>query len=167
MPVPNGSDLIVNLTAALQQAGGLRQPFAIEERELVLLVAGVSLTPSAGVLWETLVPQVRAALAAAFGFDQRDLAQSIALSEFLSVIHKVPGVAAATVTQFDGISRSDADTAVALQAKLAALAAAVTPNQVVTALPGRVDSSGAFAPAQLLILSPDVPDTLILSQAAP
>ncbi|HME38769.1 MAG TPA: putative baseplate assembly protein [Steroidobacteraceae bacterium] len=164
-PVPDGSDLIVNLTSALQQAGGARRPFAIEQRELVLLVAGVTLTPSANVLWENLAPQVRTALVAAFGFDQRDLGQSVALSEFLGVIHGVPGVAAATVTQFDGISRTDADTATSLQAKLASLATAVTPNQTVTALPGRVDSSGAFVPAQLVILSPDIADTLILSQA--
>jgi predicted phage baseplate assembly protein len=166
-PVPDGSALMMNLTSALQQAGGMQRAFAIEERELVLLVAAVTLTPSADVLWEVLAPRVRSALVAAFGFDQRDLAQSVALSEFLSAIHKVPGVASARVTQFDSISRSDADTAAALQAKLASLATSVIPEQVVTALPGRVDLSGTFAPAQLVILSPDIADTLILTQASP
>jgi hypothetical protein len=166
-PVPDGSDLMVNLTSALQLAGGARRPFAIEQRELVLLVAGVSLTPAAGALWDTVAVKVRAALLAAFGFEQRALAQSVALSEFLRVIHKVPGVAAATVTQFDGISRSDTDTPASLQNKLSLIAMAASPNQAVEALPGRLDSKGTFLPAQLLILSPDIADTLILSKAQP
>jgi predicted phage baseplate assembly protein len=166
-PLPTGSHLMVNLTSALRRAGGARQPFVLQERELILVVAGVSLTPAAGTSWETLVVQVRSALLAAFGFDQRALAQSVALSEFVGVIHQVPGVAAATVTQFDGISARDAGTAMSLHAKLAVIASATTPNPRVTALPGRLDATGTFLPAQLAILSPDVPDTLILSQAQP
>jgi predicted phage baseplate assembly protein len=166
-PVPPGSDLIVNLTAALRQAGGARQQFVIAQRQLILLVAGVSLTPAAGTSWETLAVQVRSAVLAAFAFDQRALAQSAALSELLGVIHRVPGVAAATVTQFDGISGDDADTIAKLQEKLHQIASAASPNQVVAALPGRLDPMGIFLPAQLAILSPDIADTLILSQASP
>jgi hypothetical protein len=166
-PVPDGSDLMVNLRSALQRAGGAGRRFVIAQREMILLVAGVSLRPSANTSWDSLAVQVRAMLAAAFGFDQRALAQSVALSEFLRVIHKVPGVASATVTQFDGISRSDTDTAATLQKKLSLIAAAKSPNQVVTALPGRLDSKGTFLPAQLVILDPDIVDTLILSQAQP
>jgi predicted phage baseplate assembly protein len=166
-PVPPGSDLIVNLTAALRQAGGARQQFVIAQRQLILLVAGVSLTPAAGTSWETLAVQVRSAVLAAFAFDRRALAQSAALSELLGVIHRVPGVAAATVTQFDGISGDDADTIAKLQEKLHQIASAASPNQVVAALPGRLDPMGIFLPAQLAILSPDIADTLILSQASP
>jgi hypothetical protein len=166
-PVPQGSDLIVNLTAALRQAGGARQRFVIAQRQLILLVVGVSLTPAVGTSWETLSVQVRSALLAAFAFDQRALAQSAALSEVLGVIHRVPGVAAATVTQFDGISSDDADTTAKLQATLHRIASAASPNQAVAALPGRLDSTGTFLPAQLAILSPDIADTLILSQASP
>jgi predicted phage baseplate assembly protein len=166
-PAPAGSPLMVNLTSALLQAGSARQRFVIQERELILLVAGVTLTPAAGISWDNLAIQVRSVLLAAFGFDQRALAQSVALSEFVGVIHKVPGVAAVTVTQFDGISRDDVDTAVSLRNKLSAIASAVAPNPAVAALPGRLDATGTFLPAQLAILSPDVPDTLILSQAQP
>jgi predicted phage baseplate assembly protein len=168
-PVPTGSHLMINLTSALRQAGGGRQPFAVQERELILVVAGVRLTPAAGTSWETLVVQVRSALLAAFGFDRRALAQSVALSEFVGVIHQVPGVAAATVTQFDGISALDAGNAATWGEKLAAIASATKPNPLVTALPARLDATGTFPflPAQLAILSPAVPDTLILSQAQP
>jgi hypothetical protein len=158
---------MVNLTSALQQASGVRQRFIVQERELILVVAGVSLKPAAGTSWESLAVQVRSALLAAFGFDQRALAQSVALSEFARVILQVPGVAAATVTQFDGISANDASTAARLHAKLAEIASATTPSLLVAALPGRLDSTGPFLPAQLAILSPDLPDTLILSQAQP
>jgi hypothetical protein len=164
--LPANADLLVNLSSALQNAGSARQRFTVQQRELVLVVAAVHISAAPGVLWDTLASAVRAALLAAFGFERRALAQGLALSEFEAAIRAVSGVAGATVTQFDGVSGTDAQTPALLAAKLAQIAGATRPAPVIAALGGRLHPvDGAFLPAQLAILSGDVPDTLILVQA--
>jgi hypothetical protein len=164
--LPAGADLLVNLSSALQSAGSARRRLSVQQRELVLVVAAVHIIPAPGVLWDTLAAAVRAALLAAFGFERRALAQSLALSEFEAAIRAVRGVAGATVMQFDGVSGADAQTPAQLAAKLAQIAGATRPAPVIAALGGRLNpADGSFLPAQLAILSGDVPDTLILVQA--
>jgi hypothetical protein len=164
--LPAGSDLLVNLTSALQNAGSARQRLSVQQRELVLVVAAVRITPAPGVLWDTLAGAVRAALLATFGFERRALAQSLTLSEFEAAIRTVSGVAGATVMQFDGVSGADTRTPALLAAKLAQIAGATRPAPVIAALGGRLNpADGSFLAAQLAILSADVPDTLILVQA--
>src|SRR5262249_17962688 len=120
--------------------------------------AGVALLPD--YLWEAVEPKVRAAVARHFGFEARDLGQSAFLSEAVAVMQGVEGVAYVDVDVFDAVGEdTDAD-------KLAALGSALTLNQYVVAEVARPGAGGfeEILPAELVFLTVDVPDTLILNQ---
>jgi hypothetical protein len=101
---------------------------------------------------------------AAFGFDQRELGQSAFLSEAISVMQGVPGVDYVNITVFDSVADDIAPT------QLAALAGTLIRRNFVKANLARVNSLAApsdasrFTPAELVFLTPDIADTLILTE---
>jgi predicted phage baseplate assembly protein len=162
IPIDEESDLYRNLLASLETFGDPHLPVAFAMRHLKLLVisAGVAVLPD--YLWESVEPQVRAAVLAHFSFDARDLGQSAFLSEAIGVMQAVEGIAYVDVDTFDAVAE-DVDAA-----KLATLGTALTLNQYVVAELARpAGAPGAFEeilPAELVFMTPDVPDTLILNQ---
>lgn len=104
IPINVDSDLYQGLSQALRQFGALRQPTQVDMRELVLLMieANVRLLPDYS--WELVAPHIRAALLETFSFEDRQLGQDVLLSEVLSVVQHVPGVAYVDVDILDGIS---------------------------------------------------------------
>lgn len=158
IPIATTSELFVNLEAALRQFGDphLRVELAVRELVLLRVTAGVRLLPD--YLWEAVVPKIRASLLSALGFDRRDLAQDALLSEAIRAIQSVPGVDYVDVDVFD---RADA-----------------APNFLklkdrIRALPARAeekdkkdmkDEERKILPAQLVYLSPAVPDLIILKE---
>ncbi|MBD0371733.1 MAG: putative baseplate assembly protein [Pyrinomonadaceae bacterium] len=182
IPIDEHSDLYKNLLLAFSQFGDPFLSVEIDVRELMALVisANVSLLPD--YQWEAVEPKVRAALLYKFSFDQRELGQPVFLSEVISTIQQVRGVAYVDVDILHGISESEAFDTESSDTKNnpppsnqsqqeeevkqprqyipVELAQTVTQiNRKRAALtPGR-----NILPAQLAILLPDVPDTLILN----
>jgi len=154
------SDLYRNLLAALRDLGDPSQPVRLAVRELILLVisAGVRVLPD--YQWEAVEPKVRRALGDAFGFARRELGQGAFLSEVLSTVQAVPGVAYVDVDAFggvpEGISLSD----------LGDISTTLRAAPSVRAELARLAGS-TIAAAQLAMLSGDVRDTLILKEIAP
>jgi hypothetical protein len=137
----------------------------VDVRELMLLVLSAKVQVLPSYNFEDVVPLVRAALLDAFSFARRNLGQSVYLSEVIATIQRVPGVSYADVTNFDSIAETDAASPDQLSAKLAAIAAASAPLQSVRVRPEGFDpSTNTLQPAQIAFLSPDVPDTLILTE---
>jgi hypothetical protein len=165
IPIDPGSDLYGNLLLSLQTFGDPYLPVALGVRRVRLLVmsAAVGLLPD--YAWDAVAPKVRAALLALFGFDARDLGRTAFLSEAVRAVHGVDGVAYVNFTTFDGVPENISAT------QLAALGATLAPRQYVRAEPARIDmtappgSAGRILPAEVVFLTPDVPDTLILSEA--
>jgi predicted phage baseplate assembly protein len=163
--IDKSSGLFQNLLQAFRQLGDPNLPLQVDLCELMLLVISAKVQVFTDYQWDNVAPLIRAALLDAFGSAQRDLAQSVALSDVIRTIQLVPGVAYADVTTFDSISETDIATADTLQAKLAAITAAATPKQTIEVRSAGFDTaSKSLQPAQLAFLSPDLPDTLILTE---
>jgi predicted phage baseplate assembly protein len=171
VPVLPSSDLFGALETGLADVGDPGVAARLGVRELVFLViaAGVGLEPD--YAWEEVEPRIRAALEAGFGFEARDLGRPVAASEVIAAIQAVPGVAFVDLDTFGGIPEQVVDpgpppaarliTQPEIAARIEALAAA-PPARWVRAECARFEG-GILRPAQLALLSPGVPDTLILT----
>ena len=162
VPIDPSSDLYLALVAALHQNGDPYLPIEVAVRRLKLLVVSAGVKVLADHQWESVAPAVRAALLDAFGFDRRSLGQSAFLGEVVSAIQAVEGVGYANVTTFDAVAEG------VTAAGLAGLATALSLRHLVEADLARVDQAATdpgrrILPAELAILTPDIPDTLILT----
>lgn len=163
IPIDQNSDLYRNLVLALEQSGDPHQPLQVALRRLKLLVISAGVKVQAGYQWLSVAPNLRSALLEAYGFEQRDLGQSAFLSEAISLMQGVAGVQYVNVQTFDSVA--EGVTAV----QLAELASRLRRRDVVRAELARINSkatdpSQRIAAAELAILTPDIPDTLILTE---
>jgi hypothetical protein len=178
IPIDKNSDLYRNLRLALRQNGDPHQPFRVDVRELMLLVISANIRLLPDYAWESVAPQVRSALLDSFSFERRDLGQGVWLSEVVSVIQGVPGVEYVDVDLLDSISETEATDATLLAEKLKELAGSggsptgaprksgkeERPKQHIPVELAHLGTDGTLYPAQLAFLSPDLPDTLILTE---
>lgn len=177
IPVEKTSDLYQNLVRALHEYGDEDVPVRVAVRELVLLVAslGVGLLPD--YKWEPVAARLRDTLLERFGFARRALGQDAVLSELISTAQAVEGVAYVDVDVFGGVPELKLDEDGMLRlltpnevsaAVLAMLPDQTKPGQAQPQQRVRVNLAaprdGDIQPAQIAILSPDAPDTLIINQ---
>ncbi|WP_292803858.1 hypothetical protein [Nostoc sp. NMS7] len=114
---------------------------------------------------------IRTALFDKFSFERQELGQDVVLSEVISTIQQVPGVDYVDVDILDSVSETEAQNPDILKTKLQELATlGITcgngqPKQRIPVNLAVFDSTtNPLFPAQLAILSPQVPDTLILKE---
>jgi hypothetical protein len=155
IPIGTDSELLQNLEAALRLYGDPRQPLRIDVRERAFLIVEASVRVLPDYLWEKVEPKVRAAMLQAFGFDRRDLGQDAVLSEAYRAIQSVPGVDYVDVDVFTARDPEDILKATDLEDQ---------PKKRLRASLAKADGDGTIHPAQLLYLSPEVADTLILKE---
>jgi len=163
VPIEPTSDLFQHLLEALRRLGDPHQPVVLAVRELGALVvaAGVQLLPD--YLWESVEPALRSAMLHHFGVESRGLGQDVLRAEVLSVMQSVRGVARVDLDVLAALSPAD----LAAQNPAAALgnltrirvplAHAATPEEVAAGRTGII-------PAALVVLTPRVRDTLILTE---
>ncbi|MCL4266871.1 MAG: putative baseplate assembly protein [Anaerolineae bacterium] len=163
IPIDKNSDLYRNLGQAVHRFGDPHQPVQIDiyRRKLLILSGKVRLLPD--YLWEAVAPQIQAALRDTFSFDRRHLGQHVVLSEVISVIQAVRGVAYVDVDILDAIPED------ASLEELTNLAETLSLRSRIVAHMARINPSATdpdehIQPAELIYLSPDVPDTLILTE---
>lgn len=163
IPIDKNSDLYHNLSQAVRQFGDPYQPVQIDiyHRKLLIISGKVRLLPD--YLWEAVAPQIRSRLLDTFSFERRHLGQDVVLSEVISVIQAARGVAYVDVDILDAVA-GDASleeltnlaNTLKLQTRLGAAMAHINPQAT--------DPDEHIQPAELIYLSPDVPDTLILTE---
>ena len=163
IPIDVNSDLYLNLRRALQLFGDPHQPVEVALRRLKLLVASAGVRLQPDYEWESVEPRIRGALLDALSFDRRDLGQGAFSSEVISAIQAVPGVAYVDLQIFDAVPED-----ITVE-RLAALAGSLRPHPNVEAELAHLDptvagSSRRILPAELAILTPDIPDTLLLTE---
>jgi len=164
-PIDVGSDLYANLLTSLQTYGDPYQPVELAVRRVRLIVLAATVGLSSGYFWDDVAPLVRSAVQALFAFDARELGQAAFQSEAVAAMQGVPGVAWVNVTTFDSVPEG------VTAAQLAGLASSLRTRAHVRAELAHVDkqaapgSAGRIKPAELVFMTPDIPDTLILSQA--
>lgn len=167
--IDESSDLFRNLRLALSQFGDPALPIRLAVRELMILVISARVRLLPDYVWETVAFRIRATLLDKFSFENRDLGQDVFLSEVISVMQSVPGVAYVDVDALGGLSEKNDDGSVRTPNELIQDAQIIVqknkPDQrVVVNLPSLPKSGdGAIRPAQLAYLAPEVPDTLILN----
>jgi hypothetical protein len=163
IPIDVNSDLYQNLRAALSRFGDPYQPVQVAVRQLKLLVAAARVRVHPDYLWESVEPRIRAAMLERFGFNRRALGQDVALSEVTAAVQSVEGVAYADVDTLDELAE---DISVedllgfseGLQLKARIRADLARTDRAET------DPSKRIRPAQLVTLSPLVPETLNLTE---
>jgi predicted phage baseplate assembly protein len=166
IPIDTGSDLYANLLTSLQTFGDPYLPVELAVRSVRLLVIAVTIGLKPDYAWDDVVPKVRAAILARFAFDARALGQTAFQSEAVAAAQAVTGVAWLNVTTFGGVPENIEATALAtLGATLGKLpyVAAGLATIDPTAAPG---SANRIVPAELVFMTPTIPDTLILTNAA-
>jgi predicted phage baseplate assembly protein len=165
--VPGGgsSDQYQNLLQALLDAGDPHLAVQVEGCELVLLIIAARVGLTGDRQWAEVEPDIRSALLNGFGYDRRDLGQDVALSEVISAIQLVAGVAYVDVTTFDSISTSDTKFDTSLKAKLANISSDAGPAPLVRVKRAEIDPVELnVRSAQIAFLSADLPDTLVLTR---
>jgi hypothetical protein len=139
----NNSPIPGNLTATLRAAGDPYVPVQVLACRIdTFTLAGLVRVATPTYDPTQVLPAVRAALAAAFGFDARAIGQGVAQSEVVAAIQSVPGVAAVQLTAF---------------ATPAATALAIDGDGLPVWLPAPFDPAGARGgpvPGGLLLLDP-------------
>ena len=170
IPIDPSSDLYRNLIKALRDYGDPDLPVQVDTRELLVLVLSATVYLQPDYVWEKVVINVRTKLLDTFSFDRRELGQDAVLSEAIAAMQAVPGVAYVDVDIFDGIPEKKTDENTGVRRLL-------TPKEITQRVGEmapppqdriRVDlaemTGSVLQPAQLAILSPLVPDTLILNR---
>ncbi|HSW27462.1 MAG TPA: hypothetical protein VLJ62_32190, partial [Burkholderiaceae bacterium] len=170
------SDLLINLKRALRDLGDPFLPLVVVPRELRLLIVSAKIRIDPDQRWEPVATRVRDALLDAFGFERMELARGVASSRVLSVMQAVRGVSWVDLDAFGAIDTMVTPTTGArrlltpaeLSAAVAKVVATVATDGVAPAVQSqraRRDSRTALIlPAQLVLLSPDAPETLVLNQ---
>ncbi|MEH1770903.1 MAG: putative baseplate assembly protein [Nostoc sp.] len=169
--IDRNSDLYRSFVQALYQFGDPYQSLKIDMRELMLLIISANVRILANYQWSSVAQEIRTALFDKFSFENQELGENIVLSGVISTIQQVPGVDYVDVDILDSVSETEAQNSEILNAKLQELAkVSITRGngQAKQWIPVNLaifDSiTNQLFPAQLAILSPKVPDTLILKE---
>jgi hypothetical protein len=163
IPIEQSSDLYLNLVQSLYQFGDPFEPIQVALRKLKVIVIAARVRVLADYAWESVEAAVRAALLESFSFARRALGQPAFLAEVISVVQAVAGVSYVDVLTFDAIGED------VTAKQLAGLARTLTLKNAVSASLASVDATATdpakrILPAELAILTPDLPDTLILTE---
>ena len=159
------SDLYKSLVISLQRYGDPNLPVhvALRRARLLVISARVQLLPD--YAWESVEPLVRSAVLSEFSFARRALGQSAFASEALEAMHRTEGVSHVHLEAFDSVGQD------VTAGELASLAKNLSANAFVQAQLARLqasggpsNSAGSVLPAELVFLTPNVPETLLLRQ---
>lgn len=157
IPISTSSGLCRNLLGALRDFGDPQQAVEVAVRELVLVVVSAGVRIDADYRWASVEPAIRSAMLDAFGFEHRELGQPVWLGEILATMQSVPGVLSVDVDVLDAVAQST------IAGQLDSLA-----KDLKLRNPIRVRLAKVFRrsirPAQLALLTSEIPDTLILRE---
>jgi predicted phage baseplate assembly protein len=173
-PIPPDTDLYKNLLQALRKYGEPGTAVAVDSRVLRFLRAEARIRVHPDHEFAAVEAAVRTRLLAAFGFDARDFARPLYLSEFVAAAQAVTGVVAVNVTRFALINELGPASAAAapeqsdLEQQLKYLSEQL--RAPAERLPERLAvrtarfADGKIVPAELAFLPARVPDLLTLTE---
>jgi uncharacterized membrane protein YgcG len=163
-PISPTSDLYKNLREALHKYGDPHQPIELATRYLKTLFVSANVKVHPDYLWESVEPKVRAALLERFSFNRRDLGQGALLSEAVAAAQSIEGVIYVDFDIFDDVGEGvdpsillELGEDLGLRKRVHAYLAHVESAAI-------VEDRSRIRPAQLVLLTPLVPDTLILKE---
>ncbi len=146
-----GDEVLANLRQAITDLSDPSQPFVLQASELRYFRCAARVQVDPQYTAADVLAAASAMLQTAFGFDARDLAQSVTAAELLALLHQVPGVVAVDLEVLQPYGEG-------------AMAAAVA-AQSVPAFGGRWNGAARrMQPAELLLVHPAALD---LKEAQP
>jgi predicted phage baseplate assembly protein len=145
-PIDESSDVFVNLLAAFGKFGDPQQPMQLAVYHPMFLVIQAKIAILPDYQFEAVAPRIRDTLLAAFAFDNRDLGQDVLESEIIAAMQGI-----------EGVQYVDLDTLDVITSDLLPLP---------TAPPTRTRKRIHVLPAQLAFLTPEISETLILTELA-
>ncbi len=163
IPIVETDALYRNLLASLHTFGEPYLPIRLAPRELKLAVIGAAVKVQPDYLWELVAPVLRKALLDAFGFGRRDLGQPLWQSEVVAAMQRVPGVAYVRMDTFAGVDETTPPSQLLNLAGQLGLEAAIA-VELASAQRDPATGQMSISPAQLVMLSPQVADTLFLTE---
>jgi len=168
IPIADDSDLSANLKQAFRKLGDPLQVVRIDPRELLLIFLSVRVHIAADYEWSSVESAVRVRLYETFSFARRELAQAVYLSEVHSAIQSVLGVAYVDVEVFASLEQKKFQDALSGTESLDSVFESLrTPDAIpdshIFVKSSRLEN-GDIRPAQIAILSPDVPDSLFITE---
>ncbi|MGW5472341.1 putative baseplate assembly protein [Streptomyces chartreusis] len=160
-PPAEDSGLLTGLRRALTDLGDPALPVTVAVRELSLIVIDATVVIDPDHSWDLVERRLRAALLERFGFDARELGEDVVLSRIVAAAQAVPGVVTTDVTAL-GLIPGDLT-----PGRLATLANELKrpPPERISVAEARRDRTGRLVAAGLAVLSPEIPETLILKEA--
>ena len=180
IPIDTDSDLYQNLVQALFQFGDPHQPLRVDIADVKFIVVSAKVRLLPDYALEFVEPNIRATLLDAFSFDRRELGQPVFESEVLSIIQGIAGVdyveldILGAVDQdivlkaFDFITQNpQGDPKKDEEVFLNQLGLKDHKNveiDLASIDDKAIDPKKRILPAQLAFLTPDIPDTLILTE---
>lgn len=182
IPIDPTSNLYLDLLQSLHTYGDPGEPLLLALADVKLLVISARVSIHADYLFDDVAAALRSALLDAFSFARRNLGQPVFESEVFSVMQQVAGVAYVDIDILDAIEQQQLTNALQLIQADSLLTANtgqpapehsdlvqllhLTERRVVPSALARPDKQhpGQILPAQLVFLSPDVQDTLILNE---
>lgn len=185
IPIDETSDVYLNLLLAMQRYGDPSLSVGLKVRELLTLTLSAKIGLLTDYTWEAVEPVLRSRLLERFGFERRELAQSLYISEIVACMQGVRGVAWVDMDAFGSIDeasilagfqiddRDNGDNVAGVsrtslpEPKSSPATAAQTAgvlNSSVPVLGARYGADGKVKPAQLAYFLADVPDTLLLQE---
>jgi hypothetical protein len=136
---------------------------AVRVLALILLVADVAIDPDRD--WIVVEKTARATLLDAFSVQRRQLGEDVLLSDAIAALQHVPGVRWVEVAAMTLVTETI--TPEQLDALPQTLHGTPPARLVVPFASATRNGPPLIVPAHLAVLSPKVPDTLILCQATP
>lgn len=165
IPIDRTSDLYQSLFWALHDFGDPYLPLKLEMRELTLILISANVRILPDYLWESVATKIRLQLLDFFSFERRELGQDVLLSEVISAIQSVEGVAYVDVDLLGGVSEKNDAGALRTPQEIAEMIQTMIEEQKDKPQSRiRVNLATKNRPAQLAFLTPDVEATLILNE---
>ncbi|QDT90462.1 putative baseplate assembly protein [Gimesia algae] len=106
LPITTDSDLFMNLLKSFRKYGDPQLTVKVDVRELLLIFISARVRLLPDYAWEFVESAIRERLYTAFSFRNRNLAQDLYLSEVLSTIQQVEGVAYVDIDVLNTLSQS-------------------------------------------------------------
>jgi len=166
IPIDETSDLYRNLVTSLQVSGDPQLPIRVALRKVKLLILSAAIAILPDYDWDSVEPKLRAALLARFGFNARELGQPAFLSEAVAAMQDIEGVDYVEMKVFDSVSQdisADDLTSLASTLRLNPHVTASAARRNPTAVAGD-DPATRLLPAELAFMTPEIPDTVILTR---
>jgi hypothetical protein len=160
IPIAETSDLYHALAEALVRFGDVALPVQLAVREAKLIAGAARVRIDPDYLWESVATTIVKALQLTFGFDARSLGQPLFPSEVIAIIQAVPGVGYVDLDALDGFTLAQLQTTNPPLGQRLATAGV----QTIPSLLAHHDPQGVLHAAQVVYLTPKLPDAFVLTE---